>query len=170
MINSYSQTVLIREHSLGLTIPEIAMLDIEPDNTALNLSFIIPTEAGLPIVTANASANTKWLNYTNSLSPVVPGRSIEVQVSNGNIPDGVEILVDVSAYSGNGAGVFGIPSGTITLSTSPQVCISGIGGSYTGNGSNNGHQLSYSLGITDYDILDADQTGSLELMFTLVDN
>ncbi len=166
----YSQTVLIREHSLGLTIPEIALLDIEPDNTALNLSFSIPSEAGMPIVSSGGSTNSKWINYTNSLSPLVASRSIEVQINNGTVPDGVELLMDVSAYSGGGEGAFGISAGSVTLSTAPQTCIDNIGGSYTGNGSNNGHQITYTLGITDYDVLDADQSTSLEILFTLIDN
>lgn len=167
---TYCQTVLVREHSLGFTIPEIAMVDIEPDNSSLNLSFIAPSEAGMPIIVSNTGANTKWVNYTSSISPFVSSRSIEVQVNNGAIPDGVEILLDVSSYSGGGGGVLGISSGTVTLSTAPQICIDNIGGCYTGNGSNNGHQLTYSIGITDYDALDANQSTVIEIMFTLVDN
>lgn len=167
---SYCQTVLVADHSLGLTVPEIALLDIEPDNSALNLGFNIPTEAGLPIASSIGGANTKWINYTNSINPLVSGRSIEVQISSNTLPPGIEIIMEISAYSGNGGGEFGISSGLITLSTAPQTCIYNIGGSYTGNGVTNGHQLSYSLGISDYDLLDAHQSTIIELTFTLVDN
>lgn len=167
---SYSQTVLVRDHSMGLTIPEIALLDIEPDNSALILSFNLPTEAGLPIVSASGNATTKWINYTSAISPLVSSRSIEVQISNNAIPPGIEIIMDVSAYSGSGAGAMGTSSGLITLSSAPQTCIYNIGGSYTGNGANNGHQITYSLGISDYDELDASQSTVIELMFTMIDN
>lgn len=167
---SYSQTVLVRDHSVGLNIPEIALLDIEPDNSALILSFNLPTEAGLPIVSSGGGTSPKWINYTNSLSPLVSSRSIEVQISNGVIPPGIEIIMDVSAYTGTGAGLVGTSAGLITLSSAPQTCIYNIGGSYSGNGSNNGHQLTYSLGISDYDELDASQSTVIELMFTIIDN
>lgn len=165
-----SQTVLIREHSVGLTVPEIAILDIEPDNSALNLGFSLPSEAGLPVVATGNSGNTKWINYTSSISQLVSSRSVEVQISNGTVPPGVELMMEVSAYSGSGAGVLGTGVGIITLSASPQTCISGIGGAYTGNGPNNGHQLTYSLGISNYIELDASQSTVIELIFTMVDN
>ncbi|MBN1822326.1 MAG: hypothetical protein JW833_16515, partial [Prolixibacteraceae bacterium] len=59
-----------------------------------------------------------------------------------------------------------------TLSSSSQEVITGIGSSYTGNGSGNGHNLTYALELTsndDYDELVQGNT-SITVTYTLTDD
>ena len=54
-------------HPICVTIPEIAILDIEPNNTAINLSLDAATESGAAV--ASRADASKWLNYTSAIAP-----------------------------------------------------------------------------------------------------
>lgn len=153
-------------------IPEIALIDIEPGGAAnINLTLSSPTEAGREMNTSVASDNSLWLNYSSSLAAGrTTTRKVNVQISGGEVPAGASIRLSASRYLGSGKGTFGQPSGTITLTNSPQTLISGIGGCFTGDGINNGHQLNFSLVVSDYSLLDLAQSSTLRLTYTITDN
>lgn len=153
--------------NVNFTLSEVAMLDIEPNNSAIALTLNRPTEAGLP-ATNGSSLNSKWINYSSAVS-VGETRSISAQISSGTVPAGTAITIMASGIS-TGAGLRGSSSGTITLSASPQIIISGIGGAFTGTGINNGHSLSYNLLIQNYSLLDNASTNVLSILFTISDN
>ncbi len=142
-------------------------MDIEPNNDVIALPVTAPTEAGLPA--QGKTDNSKWLNYTCCLQSGDADRSITVNIGSGSVPPGLKLSVIASAYSGTGNGTFGTSSGTITLSATAQTLISGIRGSYTGNGPNNGHQLTYNLEITDYSKLDFDNSNTIQVVYTIAD-
>lgn len=157
---SISQTIV-------LTIPEIALLDIEPNTNALTLSLAAPDEAGGAAVFTNTNT-TKWVNYSSSFSTSGTNRTILVNTQS-SIPSGLNLNLSASNYTGGGAGTMGISTGTISLSTTPQVLISSIGRGYTGNGANNGHQLSFSLAITDFALLNATNSKTVTVIYTITD-
>ena len=158
------------QHDVMFTIPEIVLLDIEPNNTSITLTLDQPTDAGAPVTTStNGTNNTKWLNYSSCISPSTTPRTISVQITNGTIPDGLNLTLQASNVSGIGQGVLGTPSGLITPSNTPQILISGIGGAFTGTGSNNGHQLTYSLSIDNYNLLDANNSATIEITYTITE-
>lgn len=139
----YSQT------NPSITLPVVTLMDIEPSGN-ITLNFTAPTEAGNPL--ANPTANTtKWINYTSAIAPAGANRRITAAV-NSVIP-GVNIRLQAGAASGAGGGTLGTSSGQVTLTTTPITIISGIGGAYTGNGANNGHNLSISLAPGSYNNL-----------------
>lgn len=154
-----------------VSIPVVALIDIEPQgNNEILLVVPPPTEAGEGMDHSDIGDDRLWLNYTCSRAVNGPLRKVQVQVS-GLIPPGLLIKLSASpASSGTGRGLFGTPGPLITLSNSAQTLINGIGGSYTGNGAGNGHQLRYSLEVGDYGLLEQVQNVSLQVTYTLVDN
>ncbi|HFA52185.1 MAG TPA: hypothetical protein ENJ95_24470 [Bacteroidetes bacterium] len=158
------------DHDCTLTIPEIALLDIEPNISTFTLSLDAPTEAGEPVTTsASSSNNSKWLNYSSAIAFGAAARSVSVQVTNGMVPGGLNLMISASPNSGSGAGSLGIPVGPVNVSNAAASLITGIGGAYTGDGSGNGHRLTYSLQITDHGQLDFDESVLLEITFTITD-
>jgi len=155
-------------HSICVTIPEIAILDIEPNNTPINLSLNIPTESGEGMSIAKEDA-TKWLNYTSAIAPSGASRSIAAQISGNNFPAGLQLYLEASNYTGSGGGTLGKSTGKMALDTSPKTIINDIGRSYTGNGHNNGHQLIYSLAITDYEQLSGTTSEEMTIIFTITE-
>ncbi len=83
-------------------------------------------------------------------------------------PSGIYLKLSTATVAGIGKGKLGSPSGILTLSSTPQTIVSGIGGAYTGDG-NNGYKLTYSLEIYDYKLLDFDQSAELSITLTLSD-
>ncbi|VAW21965.1 hypothetical protein MNBD_BACTEROID01-430 [hydrothermal vent metagenome] len=155
---------------VSFSVPEVALVDIEPSGFGIELSLAAKSGGGLPIEPAVPSGGKIWLNYTSSLATGSNTRSVSVQVINGKVPSGIILLLQASADAGNGRGNTGIPAGRVHVSTSPQVIISGIGRCYTGNGPGYGHQLSYSLMISDYAELDFDESTTLQIAYTITDN
>lgn len=133
-------------HNINITIPEVAILDIEPAGSKnITMSFTSPGEAGLPLI-APASNSTLWLNYSSIIAAVADVRTVSVSLD--ALVPGVDINLTAAAATGTGAGELGAPVGTpITLTTTDQTIITGIGSAYTGDGSGNGHNLTYTLGV-----------------------
>ncbi|PXY01657.1 hypothetical protein DF185_09320 [Marinifilum breve] len=139
-------------HTLSVTVPEVAILDLEsPGTTAIALSFTAPTEAGMGV--EGSSNSDLWLNYSSIKSTVNPTRTVNVQMS--KIIPGADIKVAAAAHAGTGEGAVGTPAGELTLTTSAQTLVNGIGSCYTGDGVSNGHNLTYSLVVgSDYSALE----------------
>lgn len=173
--NLSAQDTNTDNHTITISVPEVALVDIEPAATKnITLGFTAPTEAGNPIV-ANAANNTLWLNYSSIKSVADPTRNVSVKL-NAVIP-GIDIRVTAAAATGAGGGTLGTPAAQLTLSAADQTIISGIGSAYTGNGTNNGHNLTYSLaagsgpgGVAVYADLQATATTVATVTYTISDN
>lgn len=160
-----------------LDLQSIALLDIEEagNNANFNLNVNPPTEAGNGFdfgTNPLATNNNLWLNYTCAI-PIGISRNIQVSISNGTLPTGFELTLQVGGDAGAGGGNIGsAASGIITLSAAPQNIITNIGGAYTGNGSGSGNQLTYSLnvaGVTNFE--DLFQSNSiLTILYTIIDD
>ncbi|MDH6251276.1 hypothetical protein M2347_001003 [Chryseobacterium sp. H1D6B] len=141
--NMNAQDTNTDNHTIGITIPEVALVDIEPAASKnITLGFTAPTEAGLPIVPASPNS-TLWLNYSSIKSVADPTRHVSVKL--GALIPGVDIKVTAAAATGSGGGTLGTPAAQLILSAADQTIISGIGSAYTGDGANNGHNLTYTL-------------------------
>lgn len=157
--------------SLSFTIPEIALIDIEPSGLSnIYLTLEAGSESGQPITAKGSINDDLWINYTSCLASGGSSRSVSVQVASGTIPEGVQLILSPSGYSGNGQGTHGSPVGEIILSQTPQTLISGIGRCFTGDGQNNGHKLNYTIRISDYNLLNIDESSNIQIAFTLTDN
>jgi len=163
-------------HQITVSIPEVALVDIEPNASKnLTMGFTAPTEAGLPIVPASTNS-TLWLNYSSIKSTADVTRTIAVKL-NAVIP-GVDIKVTAAAATGAGGGAVGTPAAQLTLTSTNQTIISGIGSAYTGDGASNGHNLSYAVvygtgtgGSANYgDLAATTPTPSAIVTYTISDN
>ncbi len=177
ILSSFSPALLAQSgndgsHEINVGISEVALLGIK-GNGSINLGVAAPTEAGNP-VTFGAMDNSIWINYSSIIgSSSDPARTVSVAVSSGNIPSGVEIKVQASQDAGNGGGSVGVPTSQLTLTNSMQTLIGSIGSCYTGSGSGNGHQITYTLDRTSgnaYSSLDFDETSSITVTYILSDN
>ncbi|MDF2834217.1 hypothetical protein [Chryseobacterium indoltheticum] len=173
--NLKAQDTNADNHTITISVPEVALVDIEPAATKnITLGFTAPTEAGNPVI-PNTSNTTLWLNYSSIKSVADPTRNVSVSV-NAIIP-GIDIQVTAAAATGSGGGTLGTPVAQLTLSATDQTIISGIGSAYTGNGANNGHNLTYALaagsgpgGVAVYADLQAAATTVATVTYTISDN
>lgn len=173
--NLSAQDTNTDNHTVTISIPEVALVDIEPAATKnITLGFTAPSEAGNPIV-PSAANNTLWLNYSIIKTDTKPSRNVSVKL-NAIIP-GVDVNVTAAAATGAGGGALGTSAGLLTLSAADQTIISGIGSAYTGNGANNGHNLTYALaagsgpgGVANYADLVAKPSTVATVTYTITDN
>lgn len=163
-------------HNMSIGVPTVAILDLESaQGTTITLGPSVPNEAGQPLQFNGQSNNGIWLNYSSIKSTTSnPTRDISVEVNNGPLPSGINLQVQASNYTGNGDGDHGNAGGSINLSTTPQNLITGIGSCYTGDGVNNGHNLTYTLNLSgasgSYASLDADDSNTISVTYTISDN
>lgn len=165
VISNYAQDTGSVNATFNLS--QVAMLALKPDNSTLTLILAAPNEAGekAAIVMAN---NKKWINFSSAVS-AGNSRNISIKIEGGQVPPGIYLKLITSNYMGNGKGVLGSPAGVVTLNNTPQTIISNIKGAYTGNGVNNGYELTYYLEIYDYKLLDFNQSATLSISLTLSD-
>lgn len=155
----------------NLNLPDIVLIDVEPkDNNNITLNVPPPVRAGEGLDVSQVRNEELWINYTTSRKSNGAYRSVQVAMD-GTVPAGIKIKLSASARAaGQGRGIIGSPAGALTLGASPQTLISGIGGCFTGNGVNKGHQLVFTLEVTDYALIEQVQDANLLLTYTLVDN
>ncbi len=147
LYGTYLLTAQTGSRSVSFNLQEVALLDIEPIVSVINLTMNAPSEAGRASTVPEVNA-TKWLNYTSAIRSGDPKRTVTAQVD--QLILGLTLKLQATTASGSGGGLLGTPAGNIVLTTSPAVIITGIGGAYTGNGINNGHLLRFSLEVNDY--------------------
>lgn len=165
-ITSFGQVQ--RSVNATFNLSQVAMLDLEPNNSTVTLNLSSAIEAGEK-ATVVMTNNDKWLNFSSAVASTAAPRSISIKIEDGQVPPGIYLKVSTSNFMGIGKGVLGSPSGILTLSGTPQTVISNIRGAYTGNGINNGYKLTYSLEIYDYTLLDFNQSAILSITLTLSD-
>lgn len=159
-------------HTVTITIPEVALLDIEPAGSKnFSMLFIAPTEAGLGI-TAPAANATLWLNYSSIVTAAAPDNIRTVSVKSSTPIPGVGIAVTAGTpVMATGAGTGGTAGPAVTLTTTDQGIISGIGSCYTGDGAGAGSNVSYGITAAPaaYALLVAGAT-PVTVTYTLSDN
>ncbi|MDW9379703.1 hypothetical protein [Chryseobacterium sp. JV558] len=157
--------VLYSQTTVTMTLPTVTLMDIEPTGN-FTLNFTAPTEAGNAL--GNPTPNTsKWVNYTSAIAPGGLTRKITASVN--KVIAGVNIRLQAAAASGAGGGTLGTSAGQVTLTTTPVTIISGIGGAFTGNGANNGHNLTISLTTNTYANLLAQANTAVVIVYTITE-
>jgi len=147
---------------LSLTLPNIAYIKLAPDNNSVDLVGSVSQAGGPILFTSNSS---KWINFTSAVASGVT-RTIKAQITSGSLPSGMSIKLTISPVSGVGGGTLGTNVSYIYLSSSQQIIIRDIGGSYTGQGILNGYNLKFELEISDYSQLRSGVT-SLSVTFSI---
>ncbi|SDW40400.1 hypothetical protein SAMN05444411_101651 [Lutibacter oricola] len=173
--NAFAQDTEKDSHSLKLGVPQVALLDIESTVAkAISLKATAPTEAGEK-VEFNQSNSDLWLNYS-SIVGNESSRAITVQITDGDVPSGIDLTVSANKYEGDGEGTMGeIAEKSIVLNNKKATnIIKGIGSAYTGNGAKNGHNLTYRITQSEdkdaYANLNFDESTTLTITYTLSDN
>ncbi len=174
--NTFAQDTNEDAHTVQISIPEVALLDLESSTgTAISLKGTIPTEAG-EAVTFNATNSDSWINYSSIVgSTSNPTRSVSVKITDGEVPQGLDLTVKAAVDASKGDGAMGTPdSNPIKLTATATTIIDGIGSAYTGDVAKTGHQLTYKLAQSaaagSYAKLDFDKTQTLTITYTLSDN
>ena len=145
--NLYGQDDLDDTHKVTVVIPEVALVDIEPAvSKDITFTLTAPTEAGNALTITNDTNTTLWLNYSSILDDATK-RTISVKLN--PLIAGVDLQLTANAPSTTGDGELGTGLGPITLTTDDQNLVEDIGSCYTGNGSDNGHNLTYKLLIAE---------------------
>ncbi len=163
----------LEEAQIGvyLSLPQIALLDIEPGAGSSVLFTIEPSaESGNPANIEKTTNGNLWVNYTSAVSNPQDSRAITAQISQGNFPEGITLFVEAGAFSGSGEGQTGQPAGKTSLSVQPKPIISNIGSCFTGNGTNNGHLLTFSIDIADYSKIQSMENTEFTILYTITDN
>lgn len=157
--------------NVRFSLPEIALIDIEP---AINNSifFLVnpAAETGNEPQIHKTSNESLWLNYSSAMKNSGNSRSIVAEISQGDLPDGIVLLLEASRFDGIGKGQVGQPTGKIILSNQPKAVVSNIGNCFTGDGINNGHLLSYFIEISDFSNLHSTDESNFTILYTISDN
>ena len=133
-------------HGVEIKIPTVALVDVEGVGGEAGTINLIPDvsalEAGEAVKFSSVNDNSLWLNYT-SIVKKDQVRNITTEIS-GNLPSGVSLKLSASSIS-TGKGKTGQPTEEISLTSTAQKLITGIGSCYTETGNGKGHQLKYTL-------------------------
>jgi hypothetical protein len=157
--------------SVHLSIPEIALVDIEPGaNNSIDFSIIPSAESGNSSIAYESSNESLWINYSSALANQQNTRKIVAEISQGVLPKGILLYLQASHYSGSGEGKLGHSSGKIKLANQPKPIITNIGSCYTGDGINNGHLLTFSIEIKNYSKVYATEESDFNILYTITDN
>ncbi len=172
-----AQDDIVDTHTLAITIPAVALVDIETTTATKDLTFAFETqpsaaleEAGLPL--KNPDPNTDlWINYS-SIQAGTTAKKITVRVN--NLFAGVDIKVLAAADAAAGDGALGTSSLELTLTEADQDIITGIGSAYTGDGNSSGHNLTYTLGfatsgVAEYEDLRSGVGTPITVTYTIAD-
>ena len=173
--NLFAQDSEKDSHTLSIEIPQVALLDIESTNSKdISLNATAPTEAGEKVEISQKNSDL-WLNYS-SIVGNKNSRSVSVQITDGDVPKGINLTVTAEQYEGKGEGTMGEASkkSIVLNDKKAETIIKGIGSAYTGNGAKSGHNLIYKIAQSDdtdaYQNLNFEQSTTLTITYTLTDN
>ena len=87
---------LLRE---GIDLPEVALVDIEPDvNNRIHFTLLPSSESGRTPELAESTNESLWINYTSALPGYQNSRSITAEISQGTIPRGISLYLEARSY------------------------------------------------------------------------
>ncbi|MCK3685530.1 hypothetical protein [Maribellus sp. YY47] len=156
--------------NVRFSLPEIALVDIEPDLGNVEFAIAAPGVAGGEPVVEHVSNETVWINYTSAILKNGSRRSINAQISEGSIPDGISLYIQASVASAFGSENQGSPVGKVQITSQPHPVISGIGSCFTGDGIGKGHEIQYFLEISDFEQIKSIGEQVFTVMYTITDN
>jgi hypothetical protein len=170
-LSAYAQDTNEDSHTIQVTIPEVALLDIEASGSKnFSVAFTAPTEAGNAL--NNPSNNTAlWLNWSSIVTAgggANPTRAIKVKLD--ATIDGLDIKVVPGTITGGQGNRGTIVSAGVTLTDTDQDLITAIGSCYTESGTSKGSNLTYSFtpNAANYGLL-VSSTPSVTVTYTLTD-
>lgn len=138
---SFAQNSSTTNQVLTLGIPPIALV-YAVDSSGLNESISLQLTTNTAGTAITGGTNASFLQLS---SIVASGSTNKVQAKIDGVPAGTTLEITASApNSGNGDGTFGTAvAGPVTLSTTAQDIITGIGSCYTGTAPLDGYGLQW---------------------------
>ncbi|SDX76573.1 hypothetical protein SAMN05444411_10955 [Lutibacter oricola] len=173
---TYAQDTHKDVHNVTIGVPEVALLDLESSKDK-NIEFNIqaPTEAGSAVKITNMNYDM-WINYSSIVGSKNASRSVNVQITDGKVADGLQLYIYAWGDAKGGSGQMGSSSKYLMKLSGTEAIsiITGIGSAYTGNGPNKGHRVLYYLTKSSdkdyYSKLNSDQSETLTITYTLTDD
>lgn len=132
-------------------------------SSAVSLSVVNPAAPGA--VPDNPTSSSTYAQYSSVVASGTTRRITAAWATGNSAPSGCSLKLTATPGSGQGSS-----AGQITLSTTAQNIVTGIGGCATGTGSTNGAQLGYVLTINSVFSLIAAESKSATITFTLTDS
>ena len=173
--NAFAQDTNVGEHTVSIGISEVALLDLESNSgNNITLNATAPEEAGEKVTFEDTNADL-WINYS-SIVGTEQTRDVTVQITGGDVPAGIELSVKAANDAGKGDGAMGIAvTNSIVLNDKNATSIiAGVGSAYTGDGAENGHNLTYAIKQSSdegaYASLNLDDSTTISITYTLTDN
>ncbi|QIA09783.1 hypothetical protein [Draconibacterium halophilum] len=156
--------------NVRFSVPEIAILDIEPDIGNVEFSINAASGPGGAPEVVNKSNESIWINYSSAIRENGNTRSIKAEISEGVIPKGISFFIEASSASAFGSKNQGSSAGKVKVASAPRPIITGIGSCFTGDGVNMGHHLKYFLEISDFTQIEAMGDYEFTVLYTITDN
>ena len=157
--------------SIRMRLPEVALIDIEPDNNNhIHFTMMPVSESGVGELVQVNNDNDLFVNYSSSLAQGNHSRTIYAEIFQGELPQGVRLFIEAMEFAGIGRGKHGVPTGQKELTSQPVAIITGIKNSFTGDGINNGHRLEFTVEVADYSSLISVNESVISVLYTLSDN
>lgn len=155
-------------HQIVIEVKEIAVLALSSNNPN-NVTFqpFTNQEAGSSLIFKGEQTNNSiWLNYSSIKQSEMHRRTVTAYIQ-GEVPDGLNLIVTAMPAQGSGNGKLGESVGTTLLGDQPTEVITDIGSCYTGKGASNGHNLVYNLEV-DESLLTYSNLKQEDLTFNVV--
>lgn len=169
-VKTFAQLYDESQLTVSFTLPPVTLLDIEPaTNNSLYFAMSPALESGASPQFTETSNEELWLNYSSAVQNANGSRAIVAQISGGSLPEGISLNVEASQSGGQGKGQLGQPAGKVALSGQPQTLIADIGNCFTGDGVGQGHQLTFTIELSDFSRLHAMSETVVVVLYTIVD-
>jgi len=149
--------------ALSITLSAFCLMGVSGNPSTLTVA--VPAQGGQ--TPANPSDSGTYLRYTSTVASGVTRKITAAWGGTDAAPAGssLKLTADPSGGANQGAS-----AGQITLSSTAQNIVTGIGGCATGTGATNGARLTYALSINDVTSLVASQNKAATITFTLTDS
>lgn len=154
---------------LGVNIPEVSIIALRSNSSiSISLGLDGPAEAGLGAT--NTMDSSIWVNYTFVKGKNTrPKAKVYAKIGSGSVPSGMLLNVEAKNPTSHGKGNKGTSTGEITLTSSDQPIIENIKSANTGKGASQGHNLIYSLDLTNYSIVNYSAPVVLTIVYTIAE-
>lgn len=142
---------------------------IQSNNAPVVLTLSTPVGGNALMTVTNSDVILKL----SSLNPVSTSRQVTSKISSGSVPVGTILkVVSAPCTTTNSGGNLGTVTQAITLSTTDQNIITGIGSCYTGTGIDDGFKLTYTWAPTniaaDYNLIKATSSNvNITIVYTI---
>ncbi|GAP68345.1 hypothetical protein BA6E_10332 [Bacteroidales bacterium 6E] len=134
-------------HEIRTVVPKVALVNVVSDHPAHAQSDASQPGTCLQNVRLNGNQPSEyWINYTSVLDESRKPRKVVARLQNG-LPKGVKLVMETWPASGSSKGQTGMPISRTEITEEPAEIITGIGTSFTGKGSSNGHLVRLSLEV-----------------------